>query len=284
MKRLLLVTFGLVLSLAAFAQELPRKSPLAHVSQQIGLTDVTITYSRPAVNDRTIWGELVPYGEVWRTGANGATKITFQHTAFIEGQLVPAGDYALFTIPGKDKFTVLLNTDADQWGAYGHDPKLDLVSFEVPTEKAPKTERLTFHFENLGYDNAHLCMSWDEVKIRMNVETRATAQSMAVIQKMFAEAEAGDYSAHIRAVRFAVENNVMIDQAAEWANTAVEVSDGKYDAVWWRAVVFAAQEDYTNAVAMGEKALNQLSEAERARMGDYIEGEIANWRKKRDNG
>ena len=103
----------------ALAQlDLPRPSPKATVSQTVGLTDITITYCRPGVKGRVIWGGLVPYDQVWRTGANEATTITFSDEVTIEGTKLPAGTYGLFTIPGKDEWTVIFNKGAKQWGAY----------------------------------------------------------------------------------------------------------------------------------------------------------------------
>ena len=265
---------------SAFAQDLPRKSPQATVSQRIGMTEVSVAYARPAVQGRTIWGELVAYDELWRTGANAATVVTFEHAAFLEGHLVPAGKYALFTIPGKDAFTVILNTEADQWGAYNRDPELDLVTFNVPTEQTPKTELLTFSFDHLAYDKAHLCFAWDELKVCMEVKTRTNANALAEIEKMFAEAKDGDYNAHIRAVRFAVENNVMLDQATKWAETAVAVSGGKYDALYYSASLHAAKKDYDTALNLGEKALAAIPEGN-TRWADYVKENMAEWREKR---
>ena len=124
MKRIL--SFALILlalSSLAFAQELnlPRISQKAAVMQTIGLTDVTITYSRPGVKGRVIWGELVPYDKVWRTGANKATTISLSDDVTINGQSIAAGTYSLHTIPGKDQWTVIFNKVANQWGSYSYD-------------------------------------------------------------------------------------------------------------------------------------------------------------------
>ncbi len=280
MKRTAPFTFLLMLlTLTAVAQDLPRKSPKASVAQRIGLTEVSVEYARPSVQGRTIWGELVAYGELWRTGANAATVIEFEDAAFIEGNLVPAGKYALFTIPGKDEFKVILNTEWDQWGAYNRDPELDLLSFSVPTKQTAKTEFLTFAFEDLAYDNAHLCMAWDELKVCMEIKTRTNAYAMAEIQKMFAEVEEGDYSAHIRAIRFAAENKVMLDEATKWAETAVEVSGGKYDALYYSASLLAAKGDYDTALKMGEKTLAAIPEGNE-RWVEYVKSNMAEWREK----
>ena len=116
----------------ALAQlELPRVSPKATVSQTVGLTDVTITYCRPSVRGRTIWGGLVPYDEVWRTGANEATTITFTDDVTIDGNKLPAGTYGLFTVPGKDEWTVVFNKGAKQWGAYEYKQDQDALRIKV---------------------------------------------------------------------------------------------------------------------------------------------------------
>ncbi|HSM52087.1 MAG TPA: DUF2911 domain-containing protein, partial [Thermoanaerobaculia bacterium] len=122
---------------AALAQlELPRASPKATVMQQVGLTDVTIAYARPGVKGRTIWGDLVPYGQVWRTGANEATTITFSTDVKVAGTAVPAGTYGLFTLPGEKEWTVILNKAAKQWGAYEYKPEEDLLRIPVQPQEA----------------------------------------------------------------------------------------------------------------------------------------------------
>ena len=132
-----ILAFALALSLAneSFAQapklEFPAASPACTIKQRVGLTDIEIAYSRPGVKDRVIFGGIVPYGAVWRTGANNATKITFSAPVKLNGTDIPAGTYALFTIPGADEWTIIINKGAAQWGAFQYDEKADVARFKA---------------------------------------------------------------------------------------------------------------------------------------------------------
>ena len=119
------------IAIAQQPMRLPKASPCAVVKQTIGLNDVTITYSRPGVKGRKIWGGLVPYGTVWRTGANSATTIQFTEDVLVEGQPLAAGTYSLHTIPGEKEWTLILNKDANQWGSYSYDPAKDALRVKV---------------------------------------------------------------------------------------------------------------------------------------------------------
>lgn len=155
-----------------YAQDdLPRLSPKASVSQAVGYAEVAITYSRPGVKDREIWGKLVPYNEVWRTGANEATTIEFSKDVKIEGNNVPAGKYALFTIPGKNEWTVILNTVWDQWGAFNYDMEKDLLRFKVKPMKSDFTERLLFTFEYDSPYSADVVFEWNSLKFSFTIDT-----------------------------------------------------------------------------------------------------------------
>ncbi len=141
------------------AQTFPEPSPKASTSQTVGLTEIEIEYSRPGIKDRTIFGELVPYGKIWRTGANAATKITFSTDVNIDGNPVKAGEYSIFTIPEEDAVTVMFNSDAKaSVGKY--DESLDVAKVKVPFERAERVERLRFSIENVEDASADIVMSW----------------------------------------------------------------------------------------------------------------------------
>lgn len=162
-----------LLALPATAQERandePRASPNAVVGQTIGTTDVTVTYGRPSVRDRDIFGGLVPYDEVWRTGANEPTTITFSSDVMVEGQPVPAGTYALFTVPGEEVWTLVLNRDAEQWGAMDYDESQDVLRVEVSPESAPAAEMMTFSFDSVSESEGELVLHWDEVRVPVTI-------------------------------------------------------------------------------------------------------------------
>src|SRR5512133_2105001 len=145
-----ILSLVVLVAIAATAQQvqLPRVSQKASVTQTIGLTDVTITYSRPGVKNRTIWGGLVPYDQVWRTGANEATQIKISSDVTINGQKLAAGSYSLHTIPGKDEWTIVFNGTANQWGSFDYDPAKDTLRVKTkPVWLNESEERLTYSFD-----------------------------------------------------------------------------------------------------------------------------------------
>jgi hypothetical protein len=144
----------------AQALEVPAPSPKARVEQRVGLTDFSLEYSSPAVKGRKIWGDLVPYDKLWRTGANAATKLTVSRDFTFGGKPVKAGAYALYTIPGKTSWTVILNTNANAGGTNGYDEKNDVARVTVKPTAAPMRERLTFIFSDASDDGVHLDLEW----------------------------------------------------------------------------------------------------------------------------
>lgn len=144
-----------------------RPSPPKEVSGQIAGVDIKIDYSSPAVKGRTIWGDLEPYGEVWRTGANEATTIELSQSVSIEGQTLAAGRYSLFTIPNKEKWTVIFNKEADQWGDYNYDEEKDALRVEVvPTDLEEQIERLEFEVRE-----SDVALRWDLLEVAFKVDS-----------------------------------------------------------------------------------------------------------------
>ena len=167
----LVAMVSLFISAAAFAQERgneePRVSPNATVSQTVGTTDITITYGRPAINDRTIFGDLVPYGKVWRTGANESTALVVSDDVTIEGNELEAGTYSLYTIPGKDEWTIIINSKLS-WGTQ-YDKSKDVLRFTVAPQKADFMERLLFYFEDVTQESATVVLHWNSTKVPFTI-------------------------------------------------------------------------------------------------------------------
>jgi hypothetical protein len=157
------------------AQELkPRPSPAAKVSQQIGTTMVTVEYSSPAVKKRKIWGELVPEGKVWRTGANASTKVTFSKDVTVAGKTVPAGTYALLSIPNSKSWTVILNKDTTLGGNVDkYKEAEDVARVTVTPRSISARERLTFIFSDVTDDSATLDLEWDKVRVAIPIKVQA---------------------------------------------------------------------------------------------------------------
>jgi hypothetical protein len=167
----------------AFAQqlELPRPSLAAKVSQTVGLTEISVDYSSPAARGRAVFGNVVPFGQVWRTGANGATRLTFSKDVQIGGKTVPAGSYALFTIPGKDAWTFIVNRDFNQFGAFSYKESEDVVRLEVKPEATAQRERMTFLFSETTDDATRLDLEWERTRVSLPIRVGTGEQAMAAI-------------------------------------------------------------------------------------------------------
>ena len=166
-------TFALLAAAPATAQERgteeARASPNAAISQTIGTTQVRLTYGRPQVNDRVIFGALVPYDQVWRTGANEATTFSVSSDVTVEGESLSAGTYSLYTVPGQDSWTIIFNNAADQWGTQ-YDQNEDALRIEVSPESAPHHEMMTFVFEEVTDTSGMCVLYWDDVRVPFNVQ------------------------------------------------------------------------------------------------------------------
>ena len=148
-----------------------RASPNAGVAQTIGTTKVHLTYGRPSVNERTIFADdgLVPYGEVWRTGANEATTISFSSDVMIEGESLSAGTYSLYTIPGADTWTIIFNNAANQWGT-NYDESKDALRVEVSPASGPQVEMMMFYFEQITDTSGTCVLHWAETRVPFEIE------------------------------------------------------------------------------------------------------------------
>jgi len=167
-----LIVFSLVVS-TSLAQEAiaPRPSPLTVLTARYKDTYLKIVYSQPHKRGREVFGQLVPFGQVWRTGANEATEITITKDIFIKGQLLTAGTYSLFTIPEKEKWTIILNKDLGMWGSYNYNPKMDVFRFEVPVQSVTNVvyEPFTILIDQKN-NKAEISLLWDKTKVSFPVD------------------------------------------------------------------------------------------------------------------
>lgn len=170
--KIIALLFFTLSSTISFAQKnLPRLSPKSFVGQIIGYANITINYGSPGVKDRIIWGELVPFNKVWRTGANEATTIEFDSDLIIEENKVPAGKYSLFTIPNKDEWTIILNKVYEQWGNFKYDKNEDLIRFKVKPSSNHHVERLKFSFEFKEPYISMVNLEWEKIKVSFKINS-----------------------------------------------------------------------------------------------------------------
>jgi len=216
------VVAATLLAPALQAQELafPAASPAATVSQRVGLTDIGIQYSRPGAKGRVIFGDLVPFGEVWRTGANAATKISFSTDVKLGGQAVPAGTYALFTIPEAKEWTVILNKVSDQFGSFSYDASQDLLRVKAPVVTLPALlESFTIGVDELGTHSAMLTLAWEKTAVRVPIEIDLVGQ---MVPKIKAAMAAEGKKPYLQAAMFYYDNDLDLGQAKQWMEAAIQ--------------------------------------------------------------
>jgi len=247
------------------AQDLPRPSPLAKVEQRIGLTDVSVTYSRPGVKERTIWGELVPYDKKWRTGANAATVLTFSHDVKVNGQDLAAGSYAFYTKPTKAEWTVYFNKEIDAWGRTSeYKTENDALTLTVKPEVNEMVESMRFTFENIKTDSADLVLAWEKIKIVLKIEVESEKKAMENIEKAIEDAS-GKWRVLRSAANYCADNNTNLDKGMEWINESIELHESWYS-YWVKADVQAALGNKKEAIASANKAI-KLGEADAKKKG-----------------
>ena len=185
MKKLLSTTF-LAFSVAAYSQfTLPAASPRQKVEQQFSMSKITVDYGRPGVKGRKIFGDLVPFGKVWRLGANSSTKITFEQSVNFGGKTVSAGTYGLFVIPTEKEWKVILNKDSQQWGAYTFDEKLNVVDVTLPVQKlAEKQEWFEIELNPVDDNAVNLVMKWDFTKVELPLKIGKPETVSKIVEKL----------------------------------------------------------------------------------------------------
>ncbi|HRH65783.1 MAG TPA: DUF2911 domain-containing protein [Bacteroidia bacterium] len=227
---------------------LPQPSPKASVMQAVGLTDITIDYSCPGVKGRTIWGELVPYDQLWRTGANSATKITFSKDVKIGETAVPKGSYSIFTIPGKTSWTFILNKNATA-SADEYKKEEDLLRMTVTPEAIPMRERMAFIFSDFSDDNVKINLEWEKVRITIPVATGTSEQAMANIKN----STESTWRIYNSAARYMMDTKKDYDAGLKYVDQSLLLGNEWYNN-WTKAQLLAAKNNYKEAVEYAKKA------------------------------
>lgn len=268
MKKLFLFLFAGVLSSAATAQiQVPQPSPAAKIEQQVGLTNVTVEYSRPGMRGRTIFGDLVPYGERWRTGANNNTTINFDTKVSIGGQELPAGTYAIYTIPQENEWEVIFYKDTKNWGLpqQWDEDKVALKATAKVQEMPMAMETFTILIDELKSDSATLNFIWENTLATLNFDVPTDERALASIERVMNGPSAGDY---FSAASYYHDEKKDLNKAYEWIQKAVEL--GGEDAYWVvrrKALIEADLGKKKEAIATARKS---LAAAEKAGNKDYV--------------
>lgn len=215
---MMMVILALLTGFISYAQVpgVPNSSTTQTLIQELGIGKITLTYSRPNAKGREIFGGLVPYGEVWRTGANTSTQITFTENVLLEGHAVPAGQYSLFTIPNKDVWTIILNKTVGDWGAYSYKQENDFLRFNVKAASVSgKQETLTFQFQNATTETTDLILTWDKVNLDIHIRSNDEEKILANIDRLMAEKEVSNLI-YFTAVQYYYLHNKDADKALGW--------------------------------------------------------------------
>jgi hypothetical protein len=254
---------------------LPFPSPAASVSQEIGTSRVTIEYHRPAVRGRAIWGALVPYGETWRLGANEATTLTLTHAAKVAGKDVPAGTYALFAVPGKERWTLVLNRKAKQWGAYFTDPKEDLLRFEVSPVAAPHAEWMTFALEAVEPAAVRVSWAWERLAFSFPVEFDVPGVVWADVDAAL-KAKPDDHDTLLQSARWALRRGERLAEGRAWLDRSIAVRES-----FWNRELLASYLREEGKTAEAIAALRRAVELSKGKAPDgywkALEETIAKW-------
>ncbi|MBK7946341.1 MAG: DUF2911 domain-containing protein [Flavobacteriales bacterium] len=262
--------------LFASAQKLPQPSPTGKVEQIIGLTTVKVEYSRPSMKGRAIFGDLVPYGEVWRTGANKCTTIEFDDVVMIEGSPVKPGKYSLFTIPSEDTWVLLLNSNVELWGADERKPEEDVLTVKVQRGKvAEAAETFTIGFDRVMDDKAVLFLEWEHMRVEVSLFADATEKALANIKEALSKTDA-KYNNYNSSARFCVDRNLMLPQALEWAEKSVSM-EKKYWNTYTLALARAANGKSKEAIEAANESMKLAQEAKDANYVKMCRDRISEW-------
>lgn len=261
---LLLVALSLNAEVEAQGVKIPQASSGQSLTQDFGLGKITLTYSRPNTKGRKIFGGLEMYDQVWRTGANSATTIKFTDDVTFEGKAVPAGEYELFTIPGKNEWTVILSKMTKQWGAYEYKEDQDFLRVKVkPVALQNKIETFTIQFANVYPTKAQLLLQWENTSVSVNLTTDVDTKVMASID----EAMKGEKKPYFSAAQYYYENGKDLKKALEWMNAA-EAADAK--GPWirlWKGRIQLKMGDKKGAAASAEAGIKLAKEA---KIDEYV--------------
>jgi len=279
------VLFLLSCAVSAFAQiEVPRPSQKASVMQRVGVTDITITYSRPGVKGRQIWGDplpeqtakgeatldnqntrpknapIVPYGHVWRTGANEATQFVVTDDVLINGQKLAAGSYSLHTIPTKDEWTIVFNGTANQWGSFDYDPAKDTLRVKVKPQWVNTSEEwLSYSFDPVGEDSAQVNIRWEKISVPFTVKVPDVAAStMVKLKNSVGNAKPDDWRTPMQAGNYLINNQNPADdaQGMAWLDQSIKVKE-TFQNLSAKANALYKAGKKEEAVALGEQAVQR---------------------------
>jgi hypothetical protein len=260
MKKLILLSAIFSFSCITAQIKTPQPSPSATIVQKVGISNVTVDYSRPGVKKREVFGGLVAYNKIWRTGANKATKITFDENFFFGGAKVKKGSYSLFTIPGEKEWYVLLNKETELWGSGNYNDDNEVVRIAIaPQETKDFTESFTIEFGNFNSFSAVLSLKWANTLINIDIESMSAKK----VQNDFLELLTNGPSAndYYNGAKFFVDNTSEEEMALEWINIAIEKKPDAFWMMYHKARILKKMGNNKEAVITAQETISMASEA-----------------------
>lgn len=248
--------FGQVPGLTA-----PQASPEARVSQVIGLTELEVAYHRPAANGRAVWGALVPYGQVWRAGANENTTVSFSTPVTVNGTALAAGTYGLHMIPAAGDWTVIFSRETGAWGSFSYDEKEDAARVTAKPEAAPHQERLGYSFDDPTADSVVLAMRWEKLRLPIAIRIDLGRTVLENFKAQLRGLPRFGWQGWNQAANWAAQNNLELDNALQWADRSIGMNRN-FTNLRTKALVLTKKGDTATADALTKEALSIATEAE----------------------
>ncbi|GAB2717531.1 hypothetical protein GCM10011495_07760 [Hymenobacter frigidus] len=272
-----LLATGLLLASAAQAQTkltIPPLSPATHIRQSFSTSYIDLTYSRPSLRGRVAFGNLVPNGTVWRTGANTITKVRFGEEVKINGQTVPAGAYALLTIPDAKEWTFILNRDTAQWGTYEYKQALDVLRVKAkPTKLAAAVETMSLTLENLRPASADLVVTWDRTQVALPI----VADPDRIVMGQIEQAMKGEKKPYVTAAQYYFNTGKDLTPALGWLDEYIAANPTRYNGYYWKGKLLQKQGKNKEAIEAANKSLelvksdkNDVSRTEYVRLNQEV--------------
>jgi len=275
-----LALVGALVAGAAVAQEapklvLPQPSPGATVKQTVGLTEITVAYSSPAVRGRKIWGEVVPFDELWRAGANACTKVTLSTAASIGGKPVAAGSYCLFLLPSRTGWTFILNKDTSLWGTDGYKAEGDVLRVPAAATTVAPRERLAFGILDFNDEGGTLALEWETLRVGVKFEVATRAAAMAAIRAL----QTDDWRPYARAAGYLLEAKTEPALAMELIDRSIQLKE-EWMNLWIKAQLLGAAGKPREATAVAQRVQALGKQSKNFYLADDVAKSLAEWSKK----
>jgi DUF2911 family protein len=239
---------------------LPRVSQRASVTQRIGLADVTIVYHEPLVNGRPIWDKQVPYGKVWRSGANENTTISFTDDVSVEGHPLAAGTYGLHTIPGADQWTIIFSKNSTSWGSFSYDEKEDALRVNVKPQPAEMREALTYTFQEIKPDSAAATLQWEKVAVPFHISVDVKGEVLRSVKNQLRNVGGFTWAGYDEAANWCLDNNYNLEEALKWEDTSIQ-NESRFENWETKSRIYNAmgrKEDAEKALATAFEKANAI--------------------------